>query len=77
MNLDNDIKVLKSTPKDPVKLSLSKPLPYPKFKNENHHKIITDNDQDANNNNKDDQRLSRISKRKTTAQITNNKVRIL
>jgi hypothetical protein len=68
MNLDDVIKILKSTPKGPVKLSLSKPLPYPKFKNDNDDKIITDNDQDVNNN----RRLSRISKSKTTAEINNN-----
>ncbi|CAF3059816.1 unnamed protein product [Rotaria socialis] len=68
MNLDDVIKILKSTPKGPVKLSLSKPLPYPKFKNDNDDKIITDSDQDVKIN----QRLSRISKSKTTAEIMNN-----
>ncbi|CAF0974575.1 unnamed protein product [Adineta steineri] len=68
MNLDEVIKILKSTPKGPVKLSLSKPLPYPKFKNDVDDKIITDSDQDVNNN----RRLSRISKSKTTAEMTNN-----
>ncbi|CAF3782130.1 unnamed protein product [Rotaria magnacalcarata] len=68
MNLDDVIKILKSTPKGPVKLSLSKPLPYPKFKNDNDDKIITDSDQDVKTN----QRLSRISKSKTTAEIMNN-----
>jgi C-terminal processing protease CtpA/Prc len=69
MNLDDVIKILKSTPKGPVKLSLSKPLPYPKFKNDTDDKIITDSDQDINNNNR---RLSRISKSKTTTEIMNN-----
>ncbi|CAF0743296.1 unnamed protein product [Rotaria sordida] len=68
MNLNEVIKILKSTPKGPVKLSLSKPLPYPKFKNENDDKTITDSDQDYNNN----RRLSRISKSKTTAELLNN-----
>ena len=68
MNLDDVIKILKSTQKGPVKLSLFKPLPYPKFKNDSDDKTITDSDQDINNN----QRLSRISKSKTTAEITNN-----
>jgi hypothetical protein len=66
MTLNDVIKILKSTPKGPVKLSLSKPLPYPKFKNENDDK----SDQDINNNN--NQRVSRISKSKTTAEINNN-----
>ncbi|CAF2616811.1 unnamed protein product [Rotaria sp. Silwood2] len=68
MNLNEVIRILKSTPKGPVKLSLSKPLPYPKFKNENDDKTITDSDQDFNNT----RRLSRISKSKTTAEIVNN-----
>ncbi|CAF4646124.1 unnamed protein product [Rotaria sp. Silwood1] len=68
MNLNEVIKILKSTPKGPVKLSISKPLPYPKFKNENDDKAVTDSDQDFNNN----RRLSRISKSKTTAGIVNN-----
>ncbi len=68
MNLDDAIKILKSTPKGPVKLSLSKPLPYPKFRNDSDDKIITDSDQDVNNN----RRSSRISKSKTTAEIMNN-----
>ena len=68
MNLDEVIKILKSTPKGSVKLSLAKPLPYPKFKNDQDDKIIIDSNQDANNN----QRLSRISKSKTTAEINNN-----
>lgn len=70
MNLDDVIKILKSTPKGSVKLSISKPLPYPKFKNDNDDKIITDSDQDANNSNNG--RVSRISKSRTTAEITNN-----
>ena len=65
MNLDDVIKILKSTPKGAVKLSLSKPLPYPKFKNDSDEKIVTDSDQDVNNN----QRVSRLSKSKTTAEI--------
>jgi hypothetical protein len=77
MNSDDAIQILKSTPKGPVKLSLSKPLSYPQFKNDNDDKTITDSDQDVSINN-NDQRLSRVSKWKTTAQITNNhKVRIL
>ncbi|CAF3062136.1 unnamed protein product [Rotaria sp. Silwood2] len=42
MNSDDVMKILKSTPKGPVKLSLSKPLSYSKFTN--------DNDQNMNNN---------------------------
>ncbi len=68
MNLDDVIKILKSTPKGPVKLSVSKPLPYPKFKNDSDDKTITDSDQDINNN----RRVSRISKSKTTAEMANN-----
>jgi len=68
MNLDDAIKILKSTSTGPVKLSLSKPLPYPKCRNDNDEKIINDNDQDVNNN----RRLSRISKSQTTAELTNN-----
>jgi len=68
MNLNDVIKILKSTPKGPVKLSLSKPLPYPKFKNDSDDKIITDSDQDINNN----RRSSRISKSKTTTEMMNN-----
>ncbi|CAF3622636.1 unnamed protein product [Rotaria sp. Silwood1] len=59
--------LLKSTSKGSVKLSLSKPVPYSKFKNDD-DKIIIHNDQDMNNN----QRLSCITKTKTTTQITNN-----
>jgi multiple PDZ domain protein len=70
MNLDDVIKILKSTPKGSVKLSLSKPLPYPKFKNDNEEKIITDSDQDVNNNN--NQRSSRLSKSQTTTPMINN-----
>ena len=68
MYLDDVIKILKSTPQGSVKLSLSKPLPYPKFKNDNDEKISTDSEQEINNN----QRLSRISKSQTTTAITNN-----
>jgi hypothetical protein len=68
MNLDDVIQILKSTSKGPVKLSISKPLPYPKFKNDCDEKIINDSDQDINNNT----RLSRISKSKTTAEMMNN-----
>lgn len=68
MNLDEVIKILKSIPKGPVKLSLSKPLPYPKFKNDTDDKGTTDSDQDNNNN----RRSSRISKSRTTAEIKNN-----
>ena len=73
MTLDDVIKILKSTPKGPVKLSLSKPLPYPKFKNDNDDKNSTDSEQEINNNNNDNnERISRISKSKTTTAITNN-----
>jgi hypothetical protein len=77
MNLDDVIKILKSTPKGLVKLSLSKPLPYPKFKNDTDDKITTDSDQEINNinnnnNNQINQRSSRISKSKTTTEIINN-----
>jgi hypothetical protein len=65
MNLDDAIKILKSTPKGLVKLSLSKPLPYPKFKNDTDEKITTDSDQDVNNN-QINQHSSRISQSKTT-----------
>jgi multiple PDZ domain protein len=68
MYLDDVIKILKSTPKGSVKLSLSKPLPYPKFKNDNDEKIISDTEQEINNNN---QRASRSSKSKTTTAVTN------
>ena len=57
MTLDDAIKILKSTAKGAVKLSLSKPLPYPKFK--------SDNDQDVKNS----RRPSRLSKSRTTAEI--------
>ena len=68
MTLDEVIKILKSTAKGVVKLSVSKPLPYPKFKNDSEEKIITDAESNVNNN----RRLSRISKSKTTAEMTNN-----
>jgi len=71
MTLDDVIKILKSTSKGPVKLSLSKPLPYPKFKNDNEDKVLTDSDQDVNNN-EINQRSSRICKSKTTNEIINN-----
>jgi C-terminal processing protease CtpA/Prc len=71
MNLDDVIKILKSTSKGLVKLSLSKPLPYPKFKNDQDEKISTDSEQDINNNSSN-QRSSRISKSKTTTGIVNN-----
>lgn len=70
MNLDDVIKILKSTPIGPVKLSVSKPLPYPKFKNDNDDdKNIIDSNQDIDNN----QRSSRISKSMTTNMITTNR----
>jgi len=72
MNLDDVIKILKSTSKGLVKLSLSKPLPYPKFKNDQDEKISTDSEQDINNDNSRNQRSSRISKSKTTTGIVNN-----
>ncbi|CAF1105013.1 unnamed protein product [Rotaria sp. Silwood1] len=56
--------LLKSTSKGSVKLSLSKPVPYSKFKNDD-DKIIIHNDQDMNNN----QRLSCITKTKTTTHV--------
>ena len=49
MTLDNVINILKATPKGIVKLSLSKPLPYPKFNDE---KIISNNDQCSSRMNK-------------------------
>jgi hypothetical protein len=66
MKLDDVIKVLRSTPQGAVKLRLSKPLPYPKFKSDNDDRPVTDSDQDVNNNSR---RLSRLSKSKTTAEI--------
>jgi hypothetical protein len=71
MNLDDVIKILKSTPKGLNKLSLSKPLPYPKFKNDNDDKIPTDSDQDINNN-QINQHSSRISKSKITTVVIHN-----
>lgn len=68
MTLDDVIMILKSTSKGPVKLSISKPLPYPKFKNDSDEKIITDSEQNGNPS----RRLSRISKSKTTAEMKNN-----
>ncbi|CAF1185501.1 unnamed protein product, partial [Adineta ricciae] len=67
MNLDEVIKILKSTPKGPVKLSISKPLPYPKFKNDNDDKMTTDSEQSSQLN----RRVSRINKSKTSAEIRN------
>lgn len=58
ITLNDVIRVLKSTPKGPVKLSLAKPLPYPKFKGDNDDRIVTDSDQDANSI----RRLSRFDK---------------
>jgi multiple PDZ domain protein len=49
MNLDDVIQILKSTPKGPVKLSLSKPLPYPKFRSDHDDRTVTDSDQDTHN----------------------------
>ena len=69
MNLDDVIKILKSTPKGLVKLSLSKPLPYPKFKNDQDDKTTTETDQDTTDN-QSNQRSSRISKSKTTTATT-------
>ena len=66
MTLDDAIKILKSTAKGAVKLSLSKPLPYPKFKSDNEEKIVMDTDHDAKNS----RRPSRLSKSRTTAEIT-------
>ncbi|CAF1198688.1 unnamed protein product [Adineta steineri] len=71
MTLDDVIKILKSTAKGPVKLSVSKPLPYPKFKNDNDDKIVTDSDQDINNN-QINERSSRLSKSKTSTEIVTN-----
>jgi len=65
MTLDDVIKILKSTPKGLVKLSLAKPLPYPKLKNDNDDKIVTDSDQDVQTQ----RRSSRLSKSKTTSSI--------
>ncbi len=68
MTLDDVIIILKSTLKGPVKLSISKPLPYPKFKNDSDEKIVTDSEQDGNHC----RRSSRLSKSKTTTEIMNN-----
>lgn len=65
MTLDDAIKILKSTPQGLVKLSLAKPLPYPKLKNDNDDRIVTDSDPDVNGNS----RVSRLSKSKTTSSI--------
>jgi C-terminal processing protease CtpA/Prc len=67
MTLNDVILILKSTPKGPVKLSISKPLPYPKFKNESDDKIVTDSEQNGRH-----RRSSRLSKSKTTTEIMNN-----
>lgn len=73
MNLDDVIEILKSTPKGLVKLSLSKPLPYPKFKNEPNDKSSTDSEQEnIDPNQLVNQRSSRLSKSKTTTAIVNN-----
>lgn len=73
MNLDDVIEILKSTPKGLVKLSLSKPLPYPKFKNETNEKSSTDSEQEnVDPNQLVNQRSSRLSKSKTTTAIVNN-----
>lgn len=73
MTLDDVIEILKSTPKGLVKLSLSKPLPYPKFKNENNEKSSTDSEQEnVDPNQLVNQRSSRLSKSKTTTAIVNN-----
>lgn len=68
MTLDDVILILKSTPKGPVKLSISKPLPYPKFKNDIEDKIVVEQEQRKRSH----RRTSRINKSKTTAEITNN-----
>ncbi|CAF2059626.1 unnamed protein product [Rotaria magnacalcarata] len=78
MNADYSINILKSIPNRPDKLTVSKSSQYPKVINDkdNDDKVIAHSFQDVNNNN--NQRLSRIGKTKTTAQIKNNhKVRIL
>jgi hypothetical protein len=69
MTLDDVILILKSTPKGPVKLSISKPLPYPKFKTDCDEKIITDSEQNGNHHHR---RSSRLSKSKTTTEMMNN-----
>ena len=70
MNLDDVIQILKSTPKGPVKLSLSQPLPYPKFRNDH-------DDQEASNAVvTQSARSSRLSKSQTsTAVMSNHQVR--
>ncbi|CAF3739097.1 unnamed protein product [Rotaria socialis] len=76
MNVDYSINTQKTIPNRPDKLTVSKSSQYPKVINDkdNDDEVITHSFQDVNNN----QRLSRIGKTKTTAQITNNhKVRIL
>jgi len=70
MTLVDVIQILKSTPKGPVKLSICKPLPYPKFKNDSDDKIISENDKDLKMNNS--RRVSRLSKSRTTTEMTNN-----
>ena len=73
MNLDDVIEILKSTPRGLVKLSLSKPLPYPKFKNENEEKSSNDSDEEIPaNDQSSNQRSSRLSKSKITSSIVNN-----
>ncbi|UJR25101.1 hypothetical protein I4U23_006461 [Adineta vaga] len=69
MTLDDVIKILKSTSKGRVKLSISKPLPYPKFKNDNDDKMLTDSDQDVHIN----QRSSRLNQNQSeTTHISQN-----
>lgn len=68
MTLNDVILILKSTAKGPVKLSISKPLPYPKFKNEHEDKLVADQETVKRST----RRLSRINKSKTTAELTNN-----
>ena len=72
MNLDDVITILKSTPKGSVKLSLSKPLPYPKFKNDTDDKAMTDSDPDVNNDCQVPQRSSRPSTNQVAAATMGN-----
>lgn len=77
MTLDDVIQILKSTPKGPVKLSLSKPLPYPKFKTDAEDKTTTDTDSEYPSN-QDPQKTetsNRMIKSQTaSSMIQNNKV---
>ena len=65
MTLDDVIKILKSTSKGLVKLSLSKPLPYPKFKNDNDDKSSTDSGEEQTFN-----ATSQHSSRQSKSSIT-------